>query len=77
MQAQDPAGNAGKSEPLTVRIDQTPPSRVDVAVEGGDAWRSRNDFAVGWSNPDEGDRAPIVAAVHKLCPAAGGDCVQR
>ena len=61
---------------MTVRIDRTPPSRVDVAVEGGDAWRSRNDFAVAWSNPDEGDRAPIVAAVHKLCPAAGGDCAR-
>jgi hypothetical protein len=73
---QDPAGNIGESAPVTVRIDRTAPSRVDVAVEGGDAWRSRNDFAVAWSNPDEGDRAPIVAAVHKLCPVAGGDCAR-
>jgi hypothetical protein len=73
---QDPAGNTGEAAPVTARIDRTPPGRVDVGVEGGDAWRSRNDFAVAWSNPDEGDRAPIVAAVQKLCPAAGGDCAR-
>ena len=59
---------------MTARIDNTPPARVDVSVEGGQEWRNRNDFAVAWVNPAEGDRAPIAAAVYKLCPAAGGEC---
>ncbi|HWK27322.1 MAG TPA: hypothetical protein VNS09_12215 [Solirubrobacter sp.] len=75
VRAYDPAGNAGESAPIDVHIDRTPPSRVDVAVEGGQDWRSRNDFAVWWTNPPEVDRAPIVAATYKLCPVAGGDCL--
>ena len=41
--------------------------RVDVGVEGGDAWRNRNDFALAWTNPPEGDRAPIAGVSYKLC----------
>jgi hypothetical protein len=74
VQAQDPAGNVGEAPPLTARIDRTAPSRVDATIEGGDAWRSKNEFAVAWANPDEGDRAPIAAILHKMCRAVGGDC---
>jgi hypothetical protein len=63
------------AEPVTIRIDRESPVRVDVGVEGGQDWRSRNDFAVWWANPAEADRAPIAGAVYKLCPAAGGDCL--
>ncbi len=73
--ATDPAGNVGRSQELTARIDRTAPARVDVGVEGGETWRKRNDFAVKWTNPFEADRAPIVAAVRKLCPVAGGNCI--
>ena len=45
---------------------------MDVAVDGGGEWRNQNNFALSWSNPSEADRAPIVAAIDKLCPAAGG-----
>ena len=62
---------------VTARIDNTPPDRVDVAVDGGEQWRNRNDFAVAWANPPEGDRAPIAAASYRLCPAGGGSCTQR
>jgi len=72
VQAQDAAGNLGSSEPVTVRIDNTPPPRVDVRVEGGEQWRNRNDFALSWVNAQEPDRAPIAAATYKLCAAAGG-----
>jgi hypothetical protein len=72
VQAADPAGNLNRSEPITARIDKAPPSRVDVAIDGGDDWRNRNDFALSWVNPPEPDRAPIAAAIYKLCPAAGG-----
>ena len=72
VQAQDPAGNLGTSAPVAARIDNTPPTRVDVAADGGGEWRNENNFALSWSNPSETDRAPIVAAIDKLCPAAGG-----
>ena len=72
VQAQDTAGNLGTSAPVVARIDNTPPARVDVAADGGGEWRNENNFALSWSNPTETDRAPIVAAIDKLCPAAGG-----
>lgn len=72
VQAQDTAGNVGDSAPITVRIDQTAPARVGVNVDGGDAWRNQNNFVLTWTNPPENDRAPIVAAEYKLCPASGG-----
>src|SRR3954447_26759285 len=73
--ADDPAGNRGVSQPVLARIDNTPPSRVAVALQGGEAWRSANDFSVAWTNPVEPDRAPIVGATYKLCPVGGGDCL--
>ncbi len=74
VRAQDTAGNMQDSPPVTVRIDNTPPARVTPAIDGGDAWRNTNGFAVTWTNPPENDRAPIVAADYKLCPAGGGAC---
>ena len=74
VNVQDPAGNIGGSLPVTARIDNTPPARVEVAVERGEAWRNTNDFVVGWTNPPEGDRAPIAGAAYKLCPAGAGTC---
>ena len=59
---------------MTARIDNTPPARVDVSVEGGDAWRNRNDFSAVWTNPDEGDRAPITAANYQLCAGRTANC---
>jgi hypothetical protein len=74
VQVQDAAGNVGTSAPVTVRVDNTPPARVDIAVEGGEQWRNTNDFAATWTNPPEDDRAPIVGASYKVCSAAGGAC---
>jgi len=75
VQAHDTASNVADSAPTTARIDNTPPGRIEASVEGGDAWRNSNEFAVGWANPAEPDRAPIAAAVYKLCPLAGA-CVR-
>ncbi|HET6867166.1 MAG TPA: carboxypeptidase-like regulatory domain-containing protein [Solirubrobacteraceae bacterium] len=75
VQVQDTAGNFGASAPVTARIDNTPPARVTVGVDGGDAWRNQNNFSLSWTNPPENDRAPIVAAEYKLCPSSG-DCAQ-
>ena len=72
--AVDAADNWNASPPVTVRIDNTPPGAVPLALEGGDAWRSANDFDTVWQNPDEGDRAPIVAAHWRLCRTGTDQC---
>lgn len=76
VQAQDTAGNLGTSPPITARIDNTPPGRVDVTVQGGEQWRNTNDFVAAWTNPAEDDRAPIVSVTSKLCAADGTRCTQ-
>ncbi len=74
LSASDAAGNPAESAPVTVRVDDTPPGAVAVAVEGGEAWRNHDSFALGWQNPEEADRAPITAAHWKLCRVGGGEC---
>jgi hypothetical protein len=76
VQAEDTAGNLGNSAVVPVRIDNAPPGRVDTNLEGGSGWRNANDFALGWANPPEGDRAPIVAANYQLCRKGGGECIR-
>lgn len=76
VRAQDTAGNLGDSAPVTARIDNSAPARVDTSVEGGDQWRNSNDFALMWTNPMENDRAPIAAVAYKLCSAGAGSCNQ-
>jgi hypothetical protein len=76
VQAEDAAGNLGASAAVAARVDNTPPARVDAVVEGGEQWRNRNEYAISWVNPVENDRAPIVAARYKLCPAGPGTCTQ-
>jgi 5-hydroxyisourate hydrolase-like protein (transthyretin family) len=76
VEAQDTAGNLGDSAPVTVRIDNTAPARVNVGVEGGDQWRNTNDFALTWANPPEADRAPITGVAYRTCAAAAGSCSQ-
>ena len=41
-----------------------------MMLDGGDAWRSRNDFALTWKP----DRAPVTAAAYELCSVGTGDC---
>jgi hypothetical protein len=74
VRAHDSAGNPSVTVPVQVRIDNTPPSRVDVSVDGGEGWRNRNTFTAAWFNPLELDRAPIKSAHYTLCRTAGGDC---
>jgi hypothetical protein len=76
VRAEDAAGNSGASQAATVRVDNTAPGAVSAGVEGGEQWRSRNDFSVVWTNPPEGDRAPITATRYKVCGAGGGECTR-
>ena len=75
VSAVDAAGNSGESPTVTAHIDNTPPGTVAVGLEGGEAWRNRNDFDVGWENAPEPDRAPIDGAHYRLCHIGGGECV--
>jgi hypothetical protein len=61
--ATDAAGNVGRA-PIDVLLDNTPPARVTIEVEGGDAWRNENGFAVAWQNPPEA-HAPIDGALYQ------------
>ena len=74
VEALDAGDNVGASAGVTVRVDNTPPGAVPLAVEGGEAWRNQNDFDLNWDNPDEGDRAPIASAHYRLCRADGNAC---
>jgi hypothetical protein len=74
LAAIDSANNLAVSNLITVRVDRTAPGAVGVGVAGGEGWRSGNDFDLSWTNPAEGDRAPITAANYRLCQA-GGQCV--
>lgn len=71
--ATDAAGNQGASSPAIVRIDNTAPLSVPLSASGGQDWRSSNAFGVTWSNPPEGDAAPIDSALYRIC-RLGGRC---
>ena len=73
--AQDAAGNTAESATVMARIDNTAPGTAQVGVEGGEAWRNRNDFDAAWENAPEPDRAPITAAHYRVCRVGSGDCV--
>lgn len=73
--AQDAAGNTAESATVMARIDNTPPGTTQVGVEGGEAWRNRNNFDAAWENAAEPDRAPITAAHFRVCRAGNGDCI--
>ena len=74
LAAEDASGNTGESAPVTIKIDDTAPAAVPIAVEGGEGWRSRDGFDLVWSNPPEPDRAPIAAATYRLCRVGGTEC---
>lgn len=75
LAAEDAAGNSANSATATVRIDHTAPGTIQVGIEGGDAWRNRNEFGAAWENAAEPDRAPITAALYRVCRVGSGDCV--
>lgn len=64
----------------TILVDNTTPGAPGaVTVEGGDGWRTTNDFAVRVSPSDEVQAAPITGYGYELCAAkadgsASTDC---
>ena len=54
VEAQDAAGNRRSRHAVVARIDNTPPARVDVALEGGDGWRNQKRLGGGLGQPRRG-----------------------
>ncbi|MES1171216.1 MAG: hypothetical protein ABUL56_02520, partial [Actinomycetota bacterium] len=74
--ATDAAGNTA-SHPTPIYIDNSPPDPPqNLAVVGGEAWRSTNDFAIAWKITPPAVGAPVVGAEWNLCPVAGGACTR-
>lgn len=74
LTATDAAGNDGSAS-RTVKVDNTAPSApVDLALEGGDGWRSKNEFDLRWGNPAQ-SAAPVAGAHWEVCKeGADKDC---
>jgi hypothetical protein len=73
FEAIDASGN-GNVVDHRIRVDNSAPAKPsDLAVEGGEGWRSVNDFTLRWSNPPA-QVAPIAKAHYELCPSRGGAC---
>jgi hypothetical protein len=66
----DAAGNYA-SEARRIKVDNTPPPRVNASVENGDGWRTKNGFAIRWQPPG-GQVSPVTAAHYRLCNTATG-----
>lgn len=74
LRAVDAAGNPAAVDRV-VHIDNTPPDPPqNLAVDGGDGWRSTNDFTVRWTTQPAKTGAPVAGAEWDLCPLPGGDC---
>ena len=75
IQAVDAGGNPA-TVTRTVRIDNTPPDAPqNLAVEGGEGWRSTNSFNLSWSVVASKVGAGVAGAEWDLCPAGGGKCI--
>lgn len=69
----DAAGNPGSAS-RKVRVDNTAPDAPkDLVVDGGDGWRSQNEFDIRWTNPDQ-NASPIAGVHWEICKPDGKDC---
>jgi len=77
LQAVDAGGNPA-TVTRTFLVDNTAPDAPQgVAVEGGEDWRSSNEFDVMWKLPAQTQASPIVGAEYELCAAQpNGKCVR-
>lgn len=69
----DGAGNPS-SVSRSIYIDNSAPDAPqNLTIEGGDSWRSANDFTIGWTNAVMKAGAPVAGAEWDLCPSPQGD----
>jgi hypothetical protein len=73
-EAVDSAGNVSRPS-RTILVDNTPPAQPEApAVEGGEGWRSRNEFRITWQNPPVQSGSPLAGVSYTLCPTDGAEC---
>ena len=63
---QDASGERAAASQDFLVDNNAPGHPVGLAVEGGDGWRTTNDFSVTWQNPDQGAGSPIAGAYYKV-----------
>lgn len=64
--ARDAGGESGSAAQDFWIDNHSPAHPVDLAVAGGDGWRTTNDFALSWQSPEQGSGSPIAAAYYKI-----------
>jgi len=74
----DFADNSACAPSRTVLIDNNSPAQPRAAaLVGAQGWRRAGEFALGWSNPDQGAASPIAGASWRLTGPAGFDSGTR
>jgi hypothetical protein len=73
-EAVDRAGNPASAAATFYSDNHAPASPQDLAVDGGEGWRSKPGFRVTWTNPADG-YSGLLRAVYQLCRARTGECV--
>ena len=63
---QDASGERASASQDFLVDNNAPGQPIGLAVEGGDGWRTTNDFSVIWQNPDQGSGSPIAGAYYKV-----------
>lgn len=60
-------GSQFSSNPVTFNVDNNSPSSPqNVAEQGGDGWKSQNDFNLTWTNPNQGNGSPIGKVKYQI-----------
>ena len=75
LQTTDTAGNPTQIS-KTIDVDNTPPpAPTAISADGGDGWRTTNDFSISGTNPPADSGAPVTDALYSLCTPDGGGCI--
>jgi hypothetical protein len=74
----DFAGVSACAPARAVYIDNNAPTApVGLLVGGGEGWRRTNDFALSWTDPDQGAARPIAGAYLRIRGPGGYDSLYR
>ncbi|HEX2070903.1 MAG TPA: hypothetical protein VHF90_04565 [Thermoleophilaceae bacterium] len=69
------AGGATNVEQVALNVDNTPPEPPSLVADGGENWRSTNDFTVRWADTEQ--HAPVVKNHYAICRIPAGACDLR
>jgi hypothetical protein len=75
LEAIDAAGNLAAIDRPIMVDNNAPAKALGLTVDGGEGWRSANDFTVRWTNPP-GQVAPISKAHYELCQIGSAPCTK-